>query len=40
MHMCLCIMCMSGAHGVQMRVLDNLELGLGMIVSHFVGSRN
>lgn len=34
----LCIMCMSGAQGVQKTALDSLELGLGMVVSHFVGS--
>ena len=40
LHVCMCTMCMPGAHGGQKRALDLLELQLWMLESHHVGVTN
>lgn len=40
LHVCLCIMCMPGAHKSQKKALDPLPLELQKIVSCHVGAGN
>lgn len=37
LHVCMCTVCVSGACGVQKRVLDPLGLELQMVVSNHAG---
>jgi hypothetical protein len=40
LHVYLCTICVSGAHGDQKKVLNPLELELQMVMSCHVGARS
>lgn len=40
LHVCLCDMCLLGAHKGQSRMLDFLELELQVMMSRHVGAKN